>query len=163
KPKSMNVKLEFHKREDGTWVYRNLTTLHVQIGAEQFVIVDANGNGSYCDSRVDGIAWEGRTWLFPLPGEYERWCSATMDFVGLRSRHRGSLHRDRRPDEHGPRARPLLAGTLSGAGPDRRRDQLQPGSARRDARRPVRRIPDHGVLRHLGAQAQGVVAKGVGE
>jgi hypothetical protein len=83
KPKTMNVKLEFHKREDGSWVYRNLTTLHVQIGSETFVIVDANGNGSYSDSRADGIAWEGRSLLFPLPGEFERWCSATMDFVGL--------------------------------------------------------------------------------
>jgi len=83
KPKSLNIKLEFHKREDGTWVYRNLTTLRVQIGAEQFVIVDANGNGSYADSKADGMVWEGRTWLFPLPGEHERWCSATMEFVGL--------------------------------------------------------------------------------
>jgi hypothetical protein len=83
KPKTINVKLEFHRREDGTWVYRNLTVLHVQIGAEQFVIVDANGNGSYSDAKADGMAWEGRTWLFPLPGEHERWCSATMDLVGL--------------------------------------------------------------------------------
>ncbi|RPH41648.1 MAG: hypothetical protein EHM91_09990, partial [Planctomycetota bacterium] len=83
KPKSMTVKLEFRKREDGTWVYRNLTTLHVQIGAEQFVIVDANGNGSYADAKQDGMAWEGRQWLYPLPGEYERWCSATMEFTGL--------------------------------------------------------------------------------
>jgi len=83
KPKSLTVKLEFRKREDGTWVYRNLTTLHVQIGAEQFVIVDANGNGSYADAKQDGMAWEGRAWLYPLPGEYERWCSATMEFTGL--------------------------------------------------------------------------------
>lgn len=83
KPRSLTVKLEFHRREDGTWVYRNLTTLRVQIGAEQFVIVDANGNGSYCDEHSDGMAWEGRTWLFPLPGEHERWCSTTMEFSGL--------------------------------------------------------------------------------
>jgi hypothetical protein len=83
KPKALTIKLEFHKREDGTWVYRNLTTLRVQIGAEQFVIVDANGNGSYSDAKADGLAWEGRTWFFPLPGEHERWCSATMEFVGL--------------------------------------------------------------------------------
>lgn len=83
KPKSLTLKLEFRKREDGAWVYRNLTTLHVQIGGEQFVIVDANGNGSYADARADGMAWEGRTWLYPLPGEHERWCSATMEFVGL--------------------------------------------------------------------------------
>ena len=83
KPKSLTLKLEFHKREDGAWVYRNLTTLHVQIGAEQFVIVDANGNGSYSDAKADGMAWEGKTWLFPLPGEHERWCSATMEFTAL--------------------------------------------------------------------------------
>jgi hypothetical protein len=83
KPKSLPVKLEFRKREDGTWVYRNMTTLRIQIGAEQFVIVDANGNGSYADAKQDGMAWEGRLWLYPLPGEYERWCSATMEFTGL--------------------------------------------------------------------------------
>jgi hypothetical protein len=83
KTKSLTVKLEFHKKEDGAWVYRNLTTLRVQIGAEQFVIVDANGNGAYNDVRADGLTWEGHTWLFPLPSEYERWCSATMEFTGL--------------------------------------------------------------------------------
>jgi hypothetical protein len=82
KPKSINAKLEFRK-EDGKWVYRNLTQLHVAIGAEQFVIVDANGNGAYNDAGEDGMAWEGRAWLYPLPAESERWCSATMDFAGL--------------------------------------------------------------------------------
>jgi hypothetical protein len=82
KPKSLNAKLEFRK-EDGKWVYRNLTQLHVMIGTEQFVIVDVNGNGAYNDAGVDGMAWEGRTWLYPLPAESERWCSATMDFSGL--------------------------------------------------------------------------------
>jgi hypothetical protein len=82
KPKSLNAKLEFRK-EDGKWVYRNLTQLHVAIGAEQFVVVDANGNGAYNDAGEDGMAWEGRSWLFPLPAESERWCSATMDFAGL--------------------------------------------------------------------------------
>jgi hypothetical protein len=83
KPKSLNAKLEFRKTDDGKWVYRNLTQLHVVIGTEQFVIVDANGNGSYNDAGADGMAWEGRAWLFPLPAESERWCSATMDFTGL--------------------------------------------------------------------------------
>jgi len=53
------------------------------IGAEQFVIVDANGNGAYNDAGEDGMAWEGRAWLYPLPAESERWCSATMDYSGL--------------------------------------------------------------------------------
>src|ERR1043166_1648518 len=81
KPKTL--KLEFRKREDGAWVYRNLTTLHVMIGTEQFVIVDVSGNGAYNDPRSDGMTWEGKTWLYPLPSEAERWCSATMEFTGL--------------------------------------------------------------------------------
>ena len=68
--------------DEGKWVYRNLTQLHVVIGAEQFIIVDANGNGSYNDAGADGMAWEGRAWLFPLPAESERWPSTT----GRRSR-----------------------------------------------------------------------------
>jgi hypothetical protein len=83
KPKSINAKLEFRKNDDGKWVYRNLTQLHVVIGLEQFVVVDANGNGTYNDVGVDGLAWEGHAWLFPLPAETERWCSSTMDFTGL--------------------------------------------------------------------------------
>jgi hypothetical protein len=83
KPRSFNAKLEFRKTDDGKWVYRNLTQLHVVIGTELFVIVDANGNGSYNDAGVDGLAWEGRAWLFPLPAESERWCSASMQFTGL--------------------------------------------------------------------------------
>jgi len=83
KPKSINAKLEFRKNDEGKWVYRNLTQLHVVIGSEQFVVVDANSNGSYNDAGADGMAWEGRSWLFPLPAESERWCSATMEFTGL--------------------------------------------------------------------------------
>lgn len=83
KPKTVTLKLEFHKNEEGVWVYRNMTTLRVQIGTELFVIVDANGNGTYNDPRADGMAWEGHSWLFPLPSEAERWCSATMEFTGL--------------------------------------------------------------------------------
>jgi|SRR5579862_742564 len=83
KPKTLTAKLEFRKNEEGKWVYRNLTQLHVVIGTEQFVIVDVNGNGSYNDAGVDGMAWEGRAWLFPLPAESERWCSATLDLTGL--------------------------------------------------------------------------------
>ena len=83
KSKNVTLKLEFSKKEDGTWVYRNLTTLHVLIGTEQFVIVDINGNGTYNDPRSDGMTWEGHTWLYPLPSEAEHWCSATMEFTGL--------------------------------------------------------------------------------
>jgi len=83
KPKTLNAKLEFTKTGD-KWTYRNLTQLHVVIGAEQFVIVDANGNGDYNDADEDGMTWDGRTWLFPLPPAEERWCSATMNFTGLK-------------------------------------------------------------------------------
>jgi hypothetical protein len=83
KPRTVTLKLEFSKKDDGTWVYRNLTTLHVMIGTEQFVIVDVNGNGAYNDPRADGMTWEGHTWLFPLPSEAERWCSGSMEFTGL--------------------------------------------------------------------------------
>jgi hypothetical protein len=83
KPKTLNAKFEFRKTEKGDWVVRNLTQLAVQIGTEQFVVVDANANGIYNEPRVDGLAWAGNTWLFPLPSPEERWCSATMDFVGL--------------------------------------------------------------------------------
>ncbi|HEX7898008.1 MAG TPA: hypothetical protein VF950_09635 [Planctomycetota bacterium] len=83
KPKTVNAKFEFRKNEKGDWVVRNLTQLTVQIGAEQFVVVDANANGVYNEPRVDGLAWMGQTWLFPLPSTAERWCSATMEFTGL--------------------------------------------------------------------------------
>ncbi len=83
KPRTVNAKFEFRKNEKGEWVVRNLTQLAVQIGTEQFVVVDANANGVYNEPRVDGMAWAGQTWLFPLPSSAERWCSATMDFLGL--------------------------------------------------------------------------------
>lgn len=83
KPKTLNAKFEFRKNDKGEWVARNLTQLAVQIGTEQFVVVDANANGVYNEPRVDGLAWAGNTWLFPLPTPEERWCSATMDFIGL--------------------------------------------------------------------------------
>jgi hypothetical protein len=83
KPKTVNAKFEFRKNEKGDWVVRNLTQLTVQIGGEQFVVVDANANGIYNEPRVDGLAWMGHAWLFPLPSTAERWCSATMEFTGL--------------------------------------------------------------------------------
>jgi hypothetical protein len=79
KSRTATLKLEIRKREDGTWVYRNLTQLTVQIGQEAFVVVDANGNGAYNDPRADGMTWQGHTWLFPLPSSAERWCTPTME------------------------------------------------------------------------------------
>jgi hypothetical protein len=83
KARTATLKLEFRKKEDGSWVYRNLTQMTVQIGAEAFVIVDANGNGAYNDARADGMAWHGHTWLFPLPSIAERWCTPTMEITSL--------------------------------------------------------------------------------
>ena len=82
KPKTLNVKLLVFKRDDGTWCYRNITQLQVQIEGEQFSVADANGNGVYNEPGVDGMAWQGGTWLFPLPAKTERWCSATQELTG---------------------------------------------------------------------------------
>lgn len=81
--KSQSIKLRIHKREDGTWVYRNITQLLLQIGNEQFPVIDANANGAYNEPGVDGITWQGEGYAFPLPAAEERWCSATCDFAGL--------------------------------------------------------------------------------
>ncbi|HYG77689.1 MAG TPA: hypothetical protein VEK08_21970, partial [Planctomycetota bacterium] len=83
KPKTQAVKIEVRKKEDGSWVYRNVTHLLVRIESEQLVIVDANGNGTYNEPGVDGITWQGETFLFPLPATTERWCSATQNFTAL--------------------------------------------------------------------------------
>ncbi|MCY3020864.1 MAG: hypothetical protein NTW87_17750, partial [Planctomycetota bacterium] len=83
KPKDLNIKLLVFKRDDGVWCYRNMTMLLVAIGSEQFVVIDANGNGVYNEPGADGMAWAGQTWLFPLPDKAERWCSATQEFTGL--------------------------------------------------------------------------------
>jgi len=83
KPKTLPVKIQVYKRDDGSWAYRNVTQLLVRIESEQFVIIDANGDGTYNEPGVDGIAWEGEKYLFPLPASSERWCSATQDFAGI--------------------------------------------------------------------------------
>lgn len=84
KPKSATLKIEFRKPEDGPWVCRNLTVLALMIGTEAFFIADADVDGTYNGAGKDGMAWEGQTWLWPLPAEDERWCSATMDFAGIK-------------------------------------------------------------------------------
>ncbi len=112
KPKSATLKLEIRRQEDGTWVYRNLTVLAVQIETEQFAIADADGNGAYNDAGADGMCWEGQAWLFPLPAEDERWCSAAMDFGGIKlGPLGGSLAVQGRPLATGaPAALPVLKG-----------------------------------------------------
>ena len=83
KPKTQAIKLRVFKRDDGAWVYRNLTQLVVQIESETFVIIDAHGDGVYNAAGVAGMAWQGETYFFPLPAASERWCSATHDFTGF--------------------------------------------------------------------------------
>src|SRR3954471_757849 len=80
KPKTLNVKLQVFKKDE-TWVYRNVTQLLVRIESENFVIIDANGDGIYNAPGVDGMAWENEKYLFPLAASAERWCSATQDFA----------------------------------------------------------------------------------
>lgn len=54
---------------------RNLTILIARIGTEQFTGVDAKAEGVYNQPGIDGLAWAGKTWVFPLPSPQERWCS----------------------------------------------------------------------------------------
>jgi hypothetical protein len=81
--KSQAIKLSVRKKDDGTWVYRNMTQLQLTIDTEQFIVIDANGNGAYNEPGIDGLAWKGETVLFPLPAAGERWCSATQNITGL--------------------------------------------------------------------------------
>ncbi len=124
KPRTANLRLEFQKTEEGTWIYRNLTVLAAQIGAERFVIVDANGNGAYNDAGEDGMAFEGQEWLFPLPAADERWCSGAMDFAGVRLGPLG--------EEFSVQGRPLATGApaalpvLQGINEERLRIGLTP-------------------------------------
>ncbi len=83
KGRSIPLRIEVWKKEDGSWAYRNLTVLRLAIGTESFVVVDANSNGVYNEPRKDGLAWDGQAWAFPLPSEGERWCSPSMEFTGL--------------------------------------------------------------------------------
>src|SRR5437870_2716864 len=83
KPKTLNVKLQVFKKDDGTWAYRNVTQLLVRIESEQFIVIDANGDGIYNVAGTDGLAWENEKYLFPLPPSSERWTSPTQDFSGL--------------------------------------------------------------------------------
>ncbi len=77
------VRLFLKKHPDGSWTYRNVTQLGVQIAGEQFVIIDANANGLYNEPGVDGMAIRGHRYLFPLPGPDESWCSTKWEFTGL--------------------------------------------------------------------------------
>jgi len=77
------VRLWFDKNAAGMWTYRNVTVLTIALASEQLVIVDANGNGVWNEPGVDGIAWPGADYIFPLPAADERWCTPTLDCTGL--------------------------------------------------------------------------------
>jgi hypothetical protein len=81
--RSQPVKLLLRKRPDGTWTYRNLTVLAVQIETESLIVVDGNGNGTYNEPHVDGLAMAGAAYGFPLPAPAERWCTPEMELTGL--------------------------------------------------------------------------------
>jgi hypothetical protein len=80
---TFKLQIYVQKAPDKTWVYRNITQLTLQIGAETLAIVDVNGNGVYDEAGIDGMTWAGSEWLFPLPAASERWCTATLDLTGL--------------------------------------------------------------------------------
>lgn len=82
--KTQAVKVLVTQLDDKSWVYRNVTQLLIGAGPEQFVVVDANGNGVYNEAGVDGMAWQNEVCLFPLPAADERWCSAKQEFIGLK-------------------------------------------------------------------------------
>ena len=65
--KARAEKMARASRHDGSWVYRNVTQLLVRIESEQFIVIDANGDGIYNVANVDGMAWENEKYLFPLP------------------------------------------------------------------------------------------------
>ncbi len=77
------VRLFLRRQPDGTWTYRNVTQLAVQIEDEPLVVVDANGNGLYNEPGVDGMGLRGCTYLFPLPAPDERWCTPKRELAGL--------------------------------------------------------------------------------
>jgi len=81
--RAFQVRLLLRKRTDGTWTYRNVTQLAVRVEDDQFVIVDANGNGLYNEPGVDAMGLRGCTVVFPLPGPEERWCTTKREFTGL--------------------------------------------------------------------------------
>jgi hypothetical protein len=76
-----NAQVAFRK-SGKTWTYRNATQLSALIGGDVIVIVDANCNGIYNEPGVDGMTWKGYSWLFPLPGADESWCTPSATIVG---------------------------------------------------------------------------------
>jgi hypothetical protein len=81
--RAFQARLFLRKGPDGSWTYRNVTQLAVRVEDEQLVVVDANGNGLYNEPGVDAMGLRGGTYLFPLPGPEERWCTTKREVTGL--------------------------------------------------------------------------------
>jgi hypothetical protein len=81
--RSLPVKLLIRKQADGTWTYRNITSLALQIENETLLVVDGNGNGIYNEPNADGLAMAGGVYAFPLPAPDERWCTPEREVTGL--------------------------------------------------------------------------------
>lgn len=83
KTKAMNVSLYVQKGADGGWLYRNITQLAIRVGQEGLMVVDVDGDGLWNEAGVDGMAWAGQEWLWPLPAGDERFATRTLDLTGL--------------------------------------------------------------------------------
>ena len=83
KKKPFALSLYVQKGVDGAWTYRNATQLTLAIGGEALAVIDVDGDGIYNEAAIDGMAWAGHAWLFPLPASDERWCTATLDCTAL--------------------------------------------------------------------------------
>lgn len=80
---TLSIQIALKKGADGTWTYRNITPLSLQIESDQLVLIDANGNGLYGEPGVDGLALKDQKYLFPLPSPDEHWCTLTQELTGL--------------------------------------------------------------------------------
>lgn len=82
--KTAKLSLYLSKNSEDAWQYRVASQVTLNLGKEAFAIVDVNGNGVFNEAGVDGMCLAGQTWLFPLPGPDERFCTETLDLTGLR-------------------------------------------------------------------------------
>ncbi|MFH1709356.1 MAG: hypothetical protein ABIF71_15770 [Planctomycetota bacterium] len=53
------------------------------VTGESLIVIDANGNGIYNEPGVDGMTWDGATFLFPLPAPAESFCTLNNVYTGL--------------------------------------------------------------------------------
>ena len=67
----------------GGWTWRMLTQAQFSLGSDALIAVDLNGNGSWNDVGVDGLAWAGQRYAFPFPGPGEAWCTPSQVVTGF--------------------------------------------------------------------------------